>query len=204
MPGTVYLLTNEAMPGLVKIGKTTNDDPQVRMGSLYTTGVPVPFECVLAMKVENPTAVEHALHIAFGPNRVNPRREFFKIDPEQSVAVLELLGIEDVTPQVNSENDGISDAERNASKALKSRRPNLNFSEMGIPLGSALQAVATDDTVTVVSDRRVLYKEEEISLTEATKRSLGVDYAVAPARHWSHEGRNLSEIYNETYPLDSV
>ena len=204
MPGTVYLLTNEAMPGLVKIGKTTSEDPQVRMGSLYTTGVPVPFECVLAMKVEDPTAVEHALHIAFGPNRVNPRREFFRIDPEQSVALLKLLGSEDVTPQVNRENEEISDAERNASKALKSRRPNLNFSEMGIAPGSALQSVATDDTVTVVSDRKVLYKEEEMSLTEATKRSLGLDYAMAPARHWVFEGRNLREIYEETYPRDSV
>ena len=204
MPGTVYLLTNEAMPGLVKIGKTTNEDPQVRMGSLYTTGVPVPFECALAMKVEDPAAVERALHVAFGPNRVNPRREFFRIDPEQSVAVLELLGIENVTPQVNKENDEISDIERNASKALKKRRPNLNFSEMGIPSGSALQSVATDDTVTVLSDRKVLYKEEQMSLTEATKRSLGLDYAMAPARHWVYEGRNLREIYDETYPRDSV
>ena len=204
MPGTVYLLTNEAMPGLVKIGKTTSDDPQVRMSSLYSTGVPVPFECVLAMKVEDPEAVERALHIAFGPDRVNPRREFFRIDPEQSVPVLELLGIENVTPQVNSENDGISNAERNAAKVLKSRRPNLNFSEMGIPPGSTLQSVSTDDTVEVVSDRKVSYKEQKMSLTEATKRSLGLDYAVAPARYWVYEGRNLREIYDETYPRDSV
>ena len=136
------------MPGLVKIGKTTNEDPKVRMSSLYSTGVPVPFECALAMKVKDSTSVERALHIAFGPNRVNPRREFFRIDPEQSVAVLKLLGTKDVTPQVNEENDDISDAERNASKALRKRRPNLNFSEMGIPFESVLHSVQNDDTVT--------------------------------------------------------
>ena len=38
--GYVYVLTNEAMPGLVKIGRTTANDPQTRVSNLYTTGVP--------------------------------------------------------------------------------------------------------------------------------------------------------------------
>ena len=78
MAGIVYLLSNPAMPRLVKIGETTRDDPQVRMGNLYSTGVPLPFDCELAIEVENETAVERALHQAFEPNRVNPRRELFK------------------------------------------------------------------------------------------------------------------------------
>ena len=80
MVGIVYLLTNEAMPGLVKIGKTTNDDAQVRMDQLYNTSVPVPFTCELALQVENPGKVEQALHKVFHPSRVNPRREFFEIE----------------------------------------------------------------------------------------------------------------------------
>ncbi|MYF88497.1 MAG: GIY-YIG nuclease family protein, partial [Boseongicola sp. SB0676_bin_33] len=54
-PGIVYVLTNEAMPGLVKIGRTTQDDPRVRMDQLYNgaSGVPVPFDCVLAMRAED-------------------------------------------------------------------------------------------------------------------------------------------------------
>lgn len=40
--GTVYVLTNPAMPGLVKIGKTARDD-NTRIAELYITGVPVPF-----------------------------------------------------------------------------------------------------------------------------------------------------------------
>ena len=75
--GIVYLLINEAMPGLVKIGKTTRNDPQLRVDELYNSSVPVPFECVLAMRVDDPSSVELALHTAFGPQRVNPRREFF-------------------------------------------------------------------------------------------------------------------------------
>lgn len=76
MAGIVYLLTNPAMPGLVKIGKTTRDDLKVRMSELYSTGVPVPFECVKAVKVKDEAAVESALHTAFGPSRVNSQRIF--------------------------------------------------------------------------------------------------------------------------------
>ena len=69
--GIVYLLKNEAMPGLIKIGKTTRNDPQLRVDELYNSSVPVPFECVLAMRVNDPSSVELALHTAFGPQRVN-------------------------------------------------------------------------------------------------------------------------------------
>ena len=43
--GIVYLLTNPYMPGLVKIGMTKQEDLEKRMKELYTTGVPVAFEC---------------------------------------------------------------------------------------------------------------------------------------------------------------
>lgn len=43
--GIVYVLTNPAMPGLVKIGMTTRSDIDARMKELYSTGVPVPFDC---------------------------------------------------------------------------------------------------------------------------------------------------------------
>jgi len=44
--GIVYVLTNPTMPGLVKIGKTSRDSVMARLSELYTTGVPLPFECV--------------------------------------------------------------------------------------------------------------------------------------------------------------
>ena len=100
------------MPGLVKIGKTTRDNPQVRMGELYSTGVPVPFECVKAVKVNDEVAVETALHTAFGPNRINSKREFFEIDAIQAAVLLEQLGTEDVTPQINAENEAIDSQSR--------------------------------------------------------------------------------------------
>jgi hypothetical protein len=67
------------MPGLVKIGMTTRDNTEERMKELYGTGVPVPFECKYACKVNisDCAKIEKALHSAFAPNRVNSNREFF-------------------------------------------------------------------------------------------------------------------------------
>ena len=81
--GIVYLLKNEAMPGLVKIGKTTRSDPQLRVDELYNSSVPVPFECVLAMRVDDPSSVEFALHTAFGPQRVNLNANSLKSTPSR-------------------------------------------------------------------------------------------------------------------------
>lgn len=84
----VYVLTNPAMPGLIKIGRTTQEDANSRIAQLYGTGVPVPFRLEFACKVPNSDEVETALHIAFAPWRVNPKREFFRMEADQAIAIL--------------------------------------------------------------------------------------------------------------------
>ena len=122
----IYVLSNPAMPGIVKIGKTTQAAVTSRMSQLYTTGVPVPFECIYAIEVEDCSKVETALHIAFGPSRINPNREFFKIDSEQAIAVLKLLGQNEVTPQVSAElNSNISEADKDSAKKLQKTKIEL-------------------------------------------------------------------------------
>ena len=71
--GIVYVLTNPAMPGLVKIGMTSRNNIDERMKELYGTGVPVPFECKYACKVKSSDCekIEKALHTAFAPDRIN-------------------------------------------------------------------------------------------------------------------------------------
>ena len=195
----VYVLTNPAMPNLVKIGRTSQEDANSRIAQLYTTGVPVPFTLEYACRVQNSEEVEKALHMAFAPNRTNPRREFFSIAPEQAIAILKLLHTEDATATVSQQLTDLDQQSITAGEQLKSRRPNLNFHEMGIPDGSLLQSVHDETTVTVAAARRVKLEEEEQSLTAATRVVLGLDYSVAPGQHWTFNGRLVSEIYNETY-----
>ena len=195
----VYVLTNSAMPGLVKIGLTTKDDANSRIGQLYTTGVPVPFTLEFACRVENAEEVERALHLAFGPDRVNPKREFFEIDPEQAIAILRLLHTEDATNEITRQPSDLDEQSEVAAEELRSKRPQLNFEEMGIPVGSVLQSVHSDISVTVVGPKKVRLGDEPMSLTKATSKVLNLDYAVRPTRHWTYLGKPLREIYNETY-----
>ena len=62
----IYVLTNPAMPGLVKIGRTDAADPEERAKQLYTTGVPVPFVVEFAGRVDDPQKVEQAWRSAGG------------------------------------------------------------------------------------------------------------------------------------------
>ncbi len=198
-PGIVYIATNLAMPGLVKIGQTTGPAAD-RMASLYTSGVPLPFDCVYAAKVADVDKVELAFQHAFGPYRLNPKREFFQIHPDQATALLRLLASEDATPQVSREAEReVDPASREARDEARRRRPPLNFSVMGIPTGAVLRSIHSDETAVVTGEKTVQFRGEETSLTTATRILLGLDYAVAPTPHWTYEGRLLHDIYDETY-----
>ena len=199
MSDIVYVLTNPAMPGLVKIGYTSQEEAQTRVAQLYSTGVPVPFDVVFAATVESADKVEQALHTAFGPNRINPKREFFRIDPEQAVAILRLLQKEDATQQVEEQGGEIDAESLAAGEQLRKRRPNMNFQEMGIPVDGVLQYTQGDSTVTVVGAKKVRLGDEEMSLTAATRQISQTDYDPPPALYWTYNGRLLRELYEETY-----
>ena len=128
MPNIVYVLTNPAMPGIVKIGMTDRPDVQRRMGDLYTTGVPLPFDCVIAREIKDGEAaeIERALHTAFGPNRINPSREFFQVEPEQIEVLLRVMPGRDVTPGDAVQSTDLQLDDRRASTEFKRRQSRTN------------------------------------------------------------------------------
>jgi hypothetical protein len=197
----VYVLTNPAMPGMVKIGRTASEDAATRIAQLYSTGVPFPFKLEFACRVGNPDEVEFALHRAFSPNRVNPKREFFSIEPDQAIAILKLLHVEDATVEVEQSPTPIEKLEINAGAEFEARRPTFNFDEMGIPIGSQLNFVESDAVVFVITPRKVRLNDAETSLTAATRALLGLEYNVAPGPYWTYNGTLLRDIYNKTYPM---
>jgi hypothetical protein len=195
----IYVLTNPAMPGLVKIGITGQSEAETRIAQLYSTGVPVPFEIAAAVKVENGEAVEKALHTAFSTHRINPKREFFKIDPEQAIVILRLLQKEDAKAEINQQTPQVDAESIAAGVQLRKRRPNMNYQEMGIPIGSTLHFTEGEDTALVLGPKMIKLGEEEMTLTAATRKLSNTEYDRPPAMYWTYNGKLLREIYEETY-----
>ena len=130
--GYVYVVTNEAMPNLVKIGRTIASDPSTRFQSLNNSSVPWPFDIQFVGKVDDCKKVEKALHFAFDALRLNPKREFFQIGSENVIAILELLS-EDVTDHVAA---GKEMADDTATEVQ--RRPSMRFDDLGLHEGTEL------------------------------------------------------------------
>ena len=119
MTEIVYVFTNPAMPGYVKIGKTSKANVEERLKELSNpTGIPVPFECLYAAEVADATKVETAIHMAFDCDRPNKKREFFTTDPERIITLLEAFAISDATPSTRKLLDEITSPEDKKAQSI--------------------------------------------------------------------------------------
>lgn len=87
-PGYVYILSNESLPNVLKIGYTQNS-PYQRQSELYTTGLPTPFVVEKFFFVEDACVCEELIHIRLNRSRVNSDREFFKVEVDKATRVVE-------------------------------------------------------------------------------------------------------------------
>ena len=194
MNDIIYILTNEAMPGYVKIGKTNNNLEQRVRELSASTSVPLPFTVFYACTVKNAQFVEHQLHDAFDNNRVNPRREFFQIAPERVVAALKLAEIENITPHkdlIESKED------REAHEEALERRGRFNFELANIALGAEIYFSRDENKKARVIDlhsaKSIEYNGEVVSLSTSAQEILGVTYGVAGTDYWMYDGETLDE-----------
>jgi hypothetical protein len=83
--GNVYIISNIGAFGenVYKIGMTRRLEPMERIYELGDASVPFSFDVHAMIQSENAPELERQLHIAFAQkqlNRVNPRKEFFRIN----------------------------------------------------------------------------------------------------------------------------
>lgn len=191
----VYVLINEAMPGYVKIGRTTTSLEQRIRELNSSTSVPLPFTAFYACTVKDAQFVEHQLHDAFDDNRVNPRREFFRVAPERVVAALKLAEIENITPK----KDFLEYAEdKKALTEARTRRSRFNFAMVGIPIGAELYFSRNEDIKAKVlnthpTDTSIEVDGEKTNLSRSAQKILGLSYGVAGTDYWMYEGETLDE-----------
>ena len=191
--GVVYILSNPAMDGFIKIGRiqgnTTNDVIR-RMRDLDTTGVPLAFNCEYAAVVSDAGKVERALHEAFGEYRARSTREFFyKLAPHRVKAVLRLSALEEVTPA----EDGYEPNEE--LPGSQTRRPSFNFRMVDIPVGAPLQWVDDPQIECTVADEKtyVLYEDQRWAISTLAGKLKGWKRPPAGPLYWLYEGETLQE-----------
>lgn len=109
MKGWVYVITNEAMPGIVKVGYTLKD-PDIRARNLNHTGSPTPYVVDYELLVENPKAIEKATHELLAAKREG--KEWFKCTSEEAIAAIKQI----VNDEFITEN--YKRAEREKAEAL--------------------------------------------------------------------------------------
>jgi hypothetical protein len=195
MDEIIYILTNEAMPGYVKIGKTSGGLEQRIKDLSSSTSIPLPFTCFYACTVKNSSFVEHQLHDAFDDNRINPRREFFQISPERVVSALKLAEIENITPK----KDIVEDKEdQEALDETRKRRPPFRFDMTDIPIGAEL-VFSRDENIKakVIDNHFIEINGKRTSLSTSAQEILGYDYGVAGTDYWKYEGKTLDEYRRE-------
>lgn len=205
--GTVYVLTNAAMPGYVKIGLTQHNDVGERVRQLDNTSIPVPFECYFAAHVPDCRKLERTLHFVFGGHRSRRNREFFTIDPDLAKAIIELVAVDEV-PLSDAE-QSIDKAERREIDQLRKRREVRTFTSMNIPIGSTLTFIKDETiTCTVSGARKVSFRGQELSPSAAALiviHEMGYNWAaVSGMGYWAYDGIPIGDHGSRQEPEGEV
>jgi hypothetical protein len=88
----VYVLVNRSMPGMVKIGMTT-DTPVKRARDINrATGVPTPWIPVWSLRCYASRILEQRVHEYLSEFRVAENREMFAVDSVTAQRIIEDLG----------------------------------------------------------------------------------------------------------------
>ena len=191
----IYILTNEAMPEYVKIGRTNEEGLKDRIRQLSNTSVPLPFELFYACKVPKERNAETLLHGAFDKYRVSTRREFFEISPEEARFACNLTGGEEV---ILDEEEVVDDpSEKKALERAKERRSRFNFRMVDIQPGAVLQFTRDSEVEVIVVDNRQVRTAdgETLSVSKAAKKlleSMGFRWSSYDGpRYFTYEGETL-------------
>lgn len=113
--GWVYILTNPAFPGLVKIGQTKHC-PHKRARDLSGTGLPTPWVVAAAFQSRNHKARETEAHILLAKHREKQNREFFRLTVDEAKRAISQI--------LDQNADGTANCEkfkRRAALLLKTR-----------------------------------------------------------------------------------
>lgn len=86
--GWLYVISSPSLLGLVKIGCTRRLNPTLRVRELSSSSLPEPYHAHCFVFSDDCFELENNIHKYFDKERVNPDREFFRIEPKEAIDVL--------------------------------------------------------------------------------------------------------------------
>lgn len=86
--GWLYVISSPSLPRLVKLGATRRLNPTIRVKELSSSSLPEPFKAHCFVFSDDCFELENNIHKYFDKKRVNPDREFFRIEPKEAIDVL--------------------------------------------------------------------------------------------------------------------
>lgn len=190
--GFIYIMTNPALKGMVKIGYATNVES--RRKQLSTTALPYEYE-VYATYETSGNLEDKKLHKMIdnlNPDlRISKNREFFVLSAEDAYELLESIAT------ISGTKDKLKKVKIAPAKKQKTKRPPVNFSKCNIPIGAELVYVEDSSVVAVVVDeRKVQYNDEITSLSAISDRIKG--YSTSGPSFFTYNGKTVSQIAEET------
>ncbi len=94
-------------------------------------------------------------------------------------------------------------AATSAAGTPKTKKPPVNFAKCGIPVGAELVSVEDPNVrVTVVSERKVLYNNEQTSLSAIVQNIKGIQAAAGPS-YFTYNDELVTDIASRTQWKDS-
>jgi hypothetical protein len=89
--GFIYILINDSMNGIIKIGSTVINAQERAKQISSNTGVPTPFKVAYELYVQDYKVFEKKVHDHLADFRVNPNREFFNYPLYKAIKLIEEL-----------------------------------------------------------------------------------------------------------------
>ena len=171
----------------------------------YTSFIFHGLECIFHGLERTFHGLEHTFHGVEYKMEQAEKRNIPIRSKEYPAHISKKFNREDVTQEITEEidNDLTTEDKSATEKINSSRRPPLNYFEMGMKEGDILVFVKDSSTeVSVVDEKKVMYQGDVYSLTGITKKLLNITHAIQPTGYWMFEGKSLRDIYDETYTLD--
>ena len=192
--GYIYIMTNPALKNMVKIGFAT--DVEARRKQLSTTALPYDYE-IYATYETNGNLEDKKLHKMIdnlNPDlRVSKSREFFVMSPDDAYDLLEAIAT------ISGTKNKLKKKKQQApTSKQKVKRPPINFSKCGIPVGAEL--VYKEDpnvTVTVIDDKKVQYGNDITSLSAVAAQLKGYK-SIQGSSYFTYNGELISDIAEKT------